>query len=56
MNVLRNAFIQALTSSIENNINISSVHTEPKEHKGFFKKLFGGDNKDKKDDKKKKDK
>jgi hypothetical protein len=58
LDVLRNAFIQALTSSIENKINISSVDTDTKqEEKGFFKKLFGGgDDKDKKKDKKKKEK
>lgn len=53
MDVLRNAFLQALTTSIENEINISSVGTDTKEHEGFFKKLFGsGDDKGKKEDKK----
>lgn len=55
MNILRNAFLEALTSSIENKININSVGTAPEE-KGFLKKLFGGDDKDKNDDKKQKDK
>jgi hypothetical protein len=52
MDVLRNAFLKALTSSIENKISLSSVGTEEKE-KGFLKKLFGsGDDKEKKDKKK----
>ena len=40
--LLRNAFIQALIPSIDNEIDISSVYNPPKdEQKGFFKKLFG---------------
>jgi hypothetical protein len=52
LDVLRNAFIEALSSSIENKISISSVTENPKEEKGFLKKLFSGD-KDKKRAKKK---
>ncbi|MES2646984.1 MAG: DUF748 domain-containing protein [Bacteroidota bacterium] len=57
MDMLRNAFIQALTSSVENKISIASVDSEPKEEKkGFFKKLFGSDDdKDKKKDKSEKE-
>ncbi|UAY53072.1 DUF748 domain-containing protein [Ferruginibacter albus] len=47
--LLRNAFIQALMPSIDNQINLSSVNNAEPEHKTFFQKLFG-----KKDDKKKK--
>jgi hypothetical protein len=45
--VLHNAFIKALYPSIDKEINLSSVKPESKEEKkGFFKKLFGGDNKE----------
>lgn len=48
--VLRNAFIQALYPSIDNEINILSVDkVETEEKKGFFQKIFSKD--DKKDDK-----
>ncbi|HEU4553727.1 MAG TPA: DUF748 domain-containing protein [Chitinophaga sp.] len=52
--VLKNAFIEALLPSVDNEINIGSVAgVEQDEKKGFFKRLFGGkdDDKDKKDDK-----
>jgi hypothetical protein len=52
--VLKNAFIEALLPSVDNEINIGSVaDVEQDEKKGFFKRLFGGkdDDKDKKDDK-----
>jgi hypothetical protein len=52
IDMLRNAFIQALTSSVENKISIASVAEPKEEKKGFFKKLFGSDD----DDNKKKDK
>jgi len=48
VDLLRNAFIQALTASIDNVININSVNNPPKENKGFFKRLFEKDEKDKK--------
>ncbi len=55
--MLRNSFLEALTSSIENQVDLSSVDAAPKEEKGFLKKLFGsGDDKDNKDEKKKKEK
>lgn len=50
--VLRNAFIQALLPSVDNQIDISSVGEDEKEKKGFFKRLFG--KKDKNDDNDKK--
>ena len=49
LDMLRNAFIQALTASVENEISIKSVEEKPKEEKGFFKKLFGSDDKKDKD-------
>jgi hypothetical protein len=50
--LLRNAFIQALMPAIDNKINLASLESEPKEKKGFLRRLFGGkDKKDKKKDK-----
>ena len=52
--VLRNAFIEALMPSIDNEINIESaedVSAKP-EKKGFFKRLFSFGKKDKKEKKK----
>lgn len=51
--VLKNAFIEALLPSVDNEINISSASEAPddKEKNGFFKRLFSG--KDKKDEEKK---
>jgi hypothetical protein len=48
--VIRNAFIQALQPSIDQEINIATVGTEKKDKKNFLEKVFG------KSDKKKKDK
>ncbi len=45
--LLRNAFIQALMPSIDNQININSVGTSESEHKSLFHKIFGGGKKDK---------
>jgi len=50
--VLRNAFIQALQPSIDNEISIGSVSVQKEEKKNFLQKIF--DSKDKKDEKKKK--
>jgi hypothetical protein len=52
--VLRNAFVEALTSSLENEININSVGQETEEKKGLLKRIFTSDNDDKKKDKKNK--
>ncbi len=52
--VLRNAFIQSLRPSIDNQINLAKVG-EKKENKGFFRELFGKDDQ-KKDRKKDRDK
>lgn len=50
--LLRNAFIQALMPAIDNKINLASLESEPKEKKGFLRRLFGGkDKKEKKKDK-----
>ncbi len=40
--LLRNAFIQALIPSIDNEINLNSINNPPKDEKkkGFFKKIF----------------
>ena len=49
--LLRNAFIQALQPSIDAEINIGSVDKEVvEEKKGFFKKIFGGKDKEKKEE------
>lgn len=57
IDLLRNAFIQALQPSIDAEINIQSVDEEFKkeEKKGFLKKVFGGKTKEeKREDKKEK--
>jgi hypothetical protein len=52
--VLRNAFVEALTSSIENEINIGSVGKDSgEEKKGLLKRIFSSDDDGKKDDDKK---
>jgi len=44
--VLRNAFIQALMPSIDNEININSVNSvKPEDHKTIFQKIFSKDKK-----------
>ena len=47
VSLLRNAFIQALRPTIENTINLSAVGKEEEEKKGFFKRLFSDDEKEK---------
>jgi len=39
--ILRNAFIQALIPTLDNEITLSSVMQPGEEKKGFFKRLFG---------------
>jgi hypothetical protein len=44
--VLRNAFIQALMPSIDNEININSINSvKPEDHKNIFQKIFSKDKK-----------
>jgi hypothetical protein len=51
MDILRNAFIQALRPSIDHEINIKSVAAPPEyEKKGFFNKLFSKDDEKKKEE------
>ncbi|HYJ62580.1 MAG TPA: DUF748 domain-containing protein, partial [Parafilimonas sp.] len=40
--LLRNAFIQALMPSIDNQININSLNTSSDDHKSLLQKIFGG--------------
>lgn len=54
--VLRNAFVYALKPSIDNSIDIGKVEAQPEEKKGFFKKIFGGNDKDEKKSSKEKKK
>jgi hypothetical protein len=56
--VLRNAFIEALMPSVDNEIDISSAEeVQPEEKKGFFKKVFSiFKKKDKKEEDNEKDK
>lgn len=49
VNLLRNAFIQAIFPSIDYQISLTSVDKDEKSTKGFFKKLFGKDDKESKD-------
>jgi hypothetical protein len=42
--ILRNAFIQALVPALDNEITLNSIG-QPEEKKGFFKKLFGKEKK-----------
>jgi hypothetical protein len=51
IDLLRNAFIRALAPEIENEVNIGTV-AEGQEKEGFFKRLFGGDEDKKKQDRK----
>ncbi len=54
--VLQNAFIQALQPSIDQEINIATVDSQPEEKKTFLEKVFGKkDDKDKDKDKGKDD-
>ncbi len=45
--LLKNAFIEALMPSIDNQININSVGTDASDHKTLLQKIFGGGKKDK---------
>ena len=45
--VLKNAFIQALQPSIDNQINLNSVDAAKPEHVSLFHKIFGGGKKEK---------
>lgn len=49
--VLRNAFVQALQPTIDETINIGNIGAE-EEKKTFIEKIFGGKDKEKKEDKK----
>jgi hypothetical protein len=53
--VIRNAFIQALQPSIDEEINIATVETGKKEKKNFLQRVFGKKDDDKKDSDKKDD-
>jgi hypothetical protein len=52
--ILQNAFVQALQPSIDQQINLAAVDKEQEEKKGFLEKIFGkkDDDDDKKDEKK----
>ena len=52
--ILQNAFVQALQPSIDQQINLAAVDKEQEKKKGFLEKIFGkkDDEDDKKDDKK----
>lgn len=47
IDLLRNAFIQALQPALDNEVSIATVAAQEMEKQGFFKKLFDGDGKDK---------
>jgi hypothetical protein len=49
INVLENAFIQAIQPSIDYEINLASVDSKKEEKKGFLARAFDSDNSDKKD-------
>lgn len=51
INVLENAFIQAIQPSIDYEINLASVDSSKKEKKGLLAKAFGTDDSDKKESK-----
>ena len=55
LNVLQNAFIQAIQPSIDSEINIASVEAPKPEKKTFLEKIFGSKDKDEKNNKDKKD-
>ena len=55
VNVLQNAFIQAIQPSIDSEINIASVEASKPEKKTFLEKIFGSKDKDEKEKKDKKD-
>lgn len=45
ISVLKNAFVQALKPSFDNSVSIKNVTGKDENKKGFFKKLFGKDDK-----------
>ena len=49
-NIIRNAFIDAFNKNIDSTVNLNSVD-EAEEDEGFFKTIFNGDGKEKKDKK-----
>ena len=53
--ILKNAFVQAIQPSIDNEINIATVDAEKNEKKTFLQKVFGKKDKKKDDKDKKKD-
>jgi len=53
INVLQNAFIQAIQPSIDSEINIASVETPKPEKKTFLEKIFGSKDDDEKKEEKK---
>jgi hypothetical protein len=53
VDLVRNAFIQALQPAVDNQINIASVTAPPPEKEGFLKRLFNKDGKEEKEEKKK---
>jgi Domain of Unknown Function (DUF748) len=55
VNVLQNAFIQAIQPSIDSEINIASVEAPKPEKKTFLEKIFGSKDKDEKKNKDQKD-
>ena len=55
MQILENAFINALQPSIDQQINLSTVDEEQTEKKGLFEKIFGGKDDNDKAEKKEKD-
>lgn len=52
-NILKNAFIQAIQPSIDNEINIASVDKPKEQKKTFLEKIFGQKDKDKDESKEK---
>lgn len=51
--ILRNAFINALQPAIDQQINLGTVDQQQQEKKGFLEKVFGGKDKDEKKEKEK---
>lgn len=55
INILQNAFIQAIQPSIDNEISIGSVDAKPEEKETLLEKVFGGDDEKKEEKKEKKE-
>ena len=55
VNILQNAFIQAIQPSIDNEISIGSVEAKAEEKETLIEKVFGGDEEKKEEKKKKKE-